>query len=345
MQKKKLWLILAIVVIILLGFLVWLAPSATTGSNATSNSLTPSTQDSSSVRAAQAGLSSNLAQAFVSPSQQDTEVNCQISLDQSQHLIINEQTRNCFEYFITQYGEKQLEQIKQDFALYLQKGYQEPALSQILDLWNRYLDYRVQLGNLQEPNLNKQDPEYYRKVFGLIKNLRNQFFSNYEIEGLFGAENIYHEYTLNRMSIMADQSLSEIEKAQKLKELFALLPEDWRENLEQLSKLEDLRKLTSDIKARGGSAAELRQMRMNLVGAEATQRLEQLDQERGQWKSRVNDYLAQRDQILNSHMSESAQQQAIAQLRQQQFKNPQEQLRLGTFETTHDAGGKLPFAE
>lgn len=345
MQKKKLWLLLAIMLVILLGFLVWLAPSATTGSNATLNPPNQSAQDSTSVRAVNTAISPNPSQAFVSPSQQDTEINCQISLDQSQHLIVNEQTRNCFEYFITQYGEKQLEQIKQDFSLYMQKGYQEPALGQILDLWNRYLDYRIQLGNLQEPNLDKQDPEYYRKVFGLIKNLRSQFFSNYEIEGLFGAENIYHEYTLNRMSIMADQSLNEVQKAQKLKALFAQLPEDWRENLEQLSKLDDLRKLTADIKARGGSSAELQQMRINLVGAEATQRLEQLDQERSQWKLRVNDYLAQRDQIRNSRMSESAQQQAITELRQQQFKNPQEQLRLGTFETTHDSGGKLPFAE
>lgn len=344
MQKKKLWLILAVVVIILLGFLVWLAPSATTGSNTAPHPLVDAQSNSTSSLTGHTA-SHGSTQPFVSTSQQDTEVNCQLSLNQSQHLIVNEQTRNCFEYFITQYGEKQIDQIKQDFTRYMQKGYKEPALSQIIDLWNRYIDYRVQLGNLKEPNLDKQDPEYYRKVFALMNNLRAQFFSSAEIEGLFGAENTYHEYTLDRMSIMADSSLNEVQKAQKLKELFAQLPEDWRENLEQLSKLEDLRKLSSDIKARGGSAEELRQMRMNLVGAEATTRLEQLDQDRGQWKSRVNEYLTQRDQILKSQMSESAQQQAIAQLRQQQFKNPQEQLRLGTFETTHDSGGKLPFAE
>ncbi|TCB81022.1 lipase secretion chaperone [Acinetobacter sp. ANC 4173] len=344
MQKKKLWLILAVVLVILLGFLVWLAPSATTGSNTVPNPLVDAQQNSISALTGNTA-SHGTTQPFVSTSQQDTEVNCQLSLNQSQHLIVDEQTRNCFEYFITQYGEKQIDQIKQDFTRYMQKGYKEPALGQIIDLWNRYIDYRIQLGNLKEPNLDKQDPEYYRKVFALMKNLRTQFFSPTEIEGLFGAENTYHEYTLDRMSIMADPSLNEIQKAQKLKGLFAQLPEDWRENLEQLSKLEDLRKLTGDIKARGGSAEELRQMRMNLVGAEATARLEQLDQDRGQWKSRVNQYLTQREQILNSQMSESAQQQAIAQLRQQQFKNPQEQLRLETFETTHDSGGKLPFAE
>ncbi len=56
---------------------------------------------------------------------------------------MNEQTRNCFEYFITQYGEKSLEQIQwQILKAYIQQGHKEPALSQILDLWQRYLDYQ-----------------------------------------------------------------------------------------------------------------------------------------------------------------------------------------------------------
>ena len=86
-------------------------------------------------------------------------------------------------------------------------------------------------------------------------------------------------------------------------------------------------------------------MRQNLVGAEATVRLEKLDKDRNNWKSRVNTYLEQRDSILNSNMSQNAQQQAIQKLRDQQFNNSQEQLRLGAFETTHDTGGKLPFAD
>ncbi len=60
---------------------------------------------------------------FVSNSQQDTEINCQLVLDQSNRLIVNEQTRNCLEYFITQYGEKNIDQIKQDFKAYIQQGY------------------------------------------------------------------------------------------------------------------------------------------------------------------------------------------------------------------------------
>ncbi len=41
------------------------------------------------------------------------------------------------------------------------------------------------------------------------------------------------------MKILEDSSLSEIEKAKKLKERFEQLPEDWQENLQELSKLDD----------------------------------------------------------------------------------------------------------
>ena len=42
-------------------------------------------------------------------------------------------------------------------------------------------------------------------------------------------------------------------------------------------------------------------------------------------------------------MSDSAKNQAIQQLRQQQFSSSQEQLRLQTFEKVHDQGGEPPF--
>ena len=342
MQKNKLWLIIALVVITVAAFIFWLAPKASQNDpsdQSIQQQNTPLAQGESATTQATSGSS------LLSPSQQDTEVNCQISMDGSNRLIVNEQTRNCFEYFITQYGEKSIDQIKKDFKAYIAQGHKEPALSQIYDLWDRYMKYREQLGNLQPPSDDKESPQYYRSIYSSTQNLRKQFFSDYEIEGLFGKENTYHEYTLKRMEVVNDKKLSESEKAKKLKALFDELPEDWKENLEQINKLEDLRKLTADIKARGGSSEEIHQMRLNLVGPEATQRLENLDSQRSSWKSSVNQYLTERDSIVKSNMSDSAKQQAVQQLRNQHFKSKEDQLRVSTFESVHDQGGKLPFAE
>ena len=149
---------------------------------------------------------------------------------------------------------------------------------------------------------------------------------------------------MSQEQILENNALDAGAKAKQLQQRFEQLPQDWQDNLKELSKLEDLRSLTAQIKARNGSAQELRDMRVNLVGEAATQRLEQLDQQRSDWKQRVQSYLDERKTIMDSNMSASAKDQAIQQLKQQQFQSPQEQQRLQTFETVHDQGGILPFS-
>lgn len=340
-QKRALIIIAVLIFIALIALVYWLKPDSIVSSDASNATHQPLNQlESSTAIAAQAKTG-----AFASASQQDIQINCQLKIDGSNRLIVNEATKNCFEFFITQYGEKDIQQIKTDFITYAKTNYKEPVLTQLIDLWTRYMQYREQLGNLEKPNIDEEKAGYYKAIFDNMKNLRKKFFSDYEAEGLFGVEDTYNDYTIARMEVLDNKKLTEAEKAQKLQELFKDLPEDWKENLKQLSQLEDLRKLTAEIKARGGSAEELRQMRTNLVGPEATQRLETLDADRSQWKGRVGSYLTERDSIVKSNMSDSAKQSAIHQLRSKNFSNPQEQLRIETFEKIHDRGEKLPFSD
>lgn len=342
-QNKTSIIIISFIILLIIVLIYWLKPNhkppqTNLNDQSTASSIDPNQNATLSAQASTQG-------SFASASQQDIEINCQILMDASNRLIVNEATKNCFEFFITQYGEKEIQQIKTDFIQYAQSSYKEPLLAQLTDLWSRYLQYREQLGNLQPPAGDKESLNYFKEIFSNIKSLRQKLFSNYEIEGLFGIEDVYNDYTLSRMGVMQDKKLSEAEKAKKLQDLFNHLPADWKENLKQLSQLEDLRSLTSEIKARGGSAEEIRQMRINLVGPEATQRLESLDNQRSDWKNRVDAYLENRASILNSNMSDSAKQSAIQQLRNQNFNNQQEQLRLETFESVHDKGEKLPYAD
>lgn len=344
MQKKYRWMILGLIITLILAFIFWLKPQYSNPETLAQQANT-ATQPVSHNDIVNPAFKSPNSQRLSSPSQQDTQINCQIRVDSTQRLVVNAQTKDCFEYFISQYGEKDLAQIKTDFIRYAKNSVGEPALSQLTDLWSRYLDYRAKIASLNSNNLTENDPQYYETIFSNLQKLRQQLFSSYEIEGLFGIEDSYNQYTLKRMAVMADQHLTEVQKAQQLKALFEQLPSEWKENLEQLNKLEDLRKLTAAIKARNGSAAEIQQMRINLVGAEVTQRLENLDSQRNDWKNKVERYLSARDTIVQSGMSDAAKQQAIQQLRDQNFAKKQEQLRLSTFESVHDQGGKLPFFE
>lgn len=344
MSKVKLGIIFTLILILVIAIMIWLKPQNTL-LNQPQNHQQSKLDLPDQSQYAKSQISEKHSQSFSSASQQDTQINCQIRVDGANRLIVNEQTKDCFEYFITQYGEKTFEQIKTDFLAYIKISYKEPVLSQLSDLWSRYMQYRKQLGQLPPPTTSKEDAKYYREILKNIQNLRKKFFSDYEIQGLFGTQNTYDQYTVDRMEILDNKNLSPTEKAEKLKNLFSQLPEDWQENLKQLNQLEDLRKLTAEIKSRNGTAEEIHQMRTNLVGAAATQRLETLDTQRAEWKHRVNQYLTERESIMKSSMSDSAKQSAVNQLRSQQFNNPQEQTRLQTFESVHDQGGKLPFSD
>lgn len=281
---------------------------------------------------------------FNSSSQIDTEIDCKLEFNASQHLIVNEQTRNCFEYFISQHGERNIDEIRQNFQLYIAKVFQTSQQQQILALWSRYLDYRQALSKLQGQQPAQESYQYFQAIFDSMHDLKQRFFSNPEIEGLFGTEDVYQQYTLDRMRILENSTLNAAAKAKQLQQRFEQLPQDWQDNLKDLSKLDDLHALTAQIKARHGSTQELRDMRVSLVGEAATQRLEQLDQQRSDWKQRVQSYLDERKTIVDSNMSASAKDQAIQKIKSQQFQSTQEQQRLQTFETVYDQGGNLPFS-
>ena len=76
------------------------------------------------------------------------------------------------------------------------------------------------------------------------------------------------------------------------------------------------------------SQASTEKLRQQLVGAEATIRLEALDQQRLQWQQRLQAYLKERSRIEASEgLSQGDKAAAIARLEEEGF-NPQERLRL-----------------
>ena len=79
---------------------------------------------------------------------------------------------------------------------------------------------------------------------------------------------------------MQDKSLSATEKARRTAALLDTLPPDLKDSIKTLNQYQELQTLEKDWKARGGTPQELRAIREQIVGPEATTRLEALDQER-----------------------------------------------------------------
>ncbi len=344
MQKKQivLFIIICSIIVALIGLIVWIKPTSAGGSP---QLLQQSTAKSSgSATSFQSPLSDNqnpnnsiaaqTSEALAS-SLQGTQIDCALTATPAGQLVLNSNIRNCFEYFLTQIGEKSLNTIDQQVQTHLNQILPITAAQQAIELWQRYLKYREAEGTLKV-NSNTSDPEHLQRVLNALTQLRQQYFKPAEIEALFGDEVTYNQYTIDRMNIMENKALTANQKAQQLKQRFAQLPADLQQNIQDISKLQDLRELSQQLKANNGSKAELRQMREQLVGAAAADRLEQLDQSRASWQNRINVYLNQREAILSSKQADQDKQAAIENLRKRQFSDPAEQQRAISFEHFKD---------
>jgi hypothetical protein len=138
MQKKILWCALGFFILSLIACVYWLSPDSKSASPQR-NKEEPKNLAGTSQTTLNSSSNQNV---YSSKSQQDTQVNCQLKVDSNQHLVVNSQTRDCFEYFITQYGEGNLQQEKTHFDKLIKDHNIEPTRTQKIELCNSYLKKR-----------------------------------------------------------------------------------------------------------------------------------------------------------------------------------------------------------
>ena len=172
-----------------------------------------------------------------------------------------------------------------------------------------------------------------------VQALRARLFSPEAHQAFFAQEEAYNQFTLQRLSIRHDASLSDQQKAEALDQLRAGLPEEMQEMLvPQLQS--ELRQQTAILQANGASGEQIRQLRLQLVGAEATGRLEALDRQRQQWQQRLSDYRQEKAKLeANTGLSDADRQQALQRLAEERF-DERERLRLDAAEQLAQAKEK-----
>ena len=265
------------------------------------------------------------------PSFAGTAVDGQFRLDDAGNLLISMDIRRIFDYFLSAYGEERIQTSVARLQAYIRSQLDEPAEGQALALLEQYLDYKRQLIQLEKDLPQMASLEAMRQREQAVQNLRASIFSPEAHQAFFAQEEAYNQFTLQRLAIRHDPALNEQQKAEAMDRLRATLPEDMQEMLVPQLQAE-LRQQTAALQAQGAAPEQIRQLRLQLVGAEATARLEALDQRRQQWQQRLDAYRQEKARIeANSGLSEEDRQAAIASLAEERF-DERERLRLDAAE-------------
>lgn len=256
-----------------------------------------------------------------------TEVDGRLEVDAQGNLVINGQIRHLFDYFLSLVGEESIEASEQRIRTYLAGQLEQPALNQALSLLGNYLDYQLQVVATESRFPVTETLEDLIAREQAIQRLRASLFSRDAHEAFFAGEEIYNNFTLERLSIARDDSMDEQHKAQAIEALRENLPEEMQQLLVPQIQ-QDLREQTLALRESGADEYAIRELRMGMLGPEATERLEQLDQRRSEWRQRVEAFQHERDSIMaQPGLAASDREAAVTALLQEQFTET-EQLRL-----------------
>jgi len=238
------------------------------------------------------------------------DLNIALPLDGDGNLIVGMEVKDLFELYLSAMGEEELDDIllRIQHALALQLT--TPALEQGYDALKRFIDYKVELANLeQQPIDNSQSElENIRQQKEILVAIQQEYFSPAESEAMFAAETQYDAFMLEHLTIQQNAQLTSAEKQQQVAALEASLPEEVRAGRENAMAPAKVYQQAQTMRSEGQSDADIYQMRAQTLGEEAASALAQLDQQRDQWQQRVDMFSSEYESISASGLSAEDQQ-------------------------------------
>ncbi len=208
--------------------------------------------------------------------------------------------------------------LKQRLAALIGKHFPPALAARALALAERYVDYRVALGQLRAPN-DLTDPHALRESLQARYKVRMQFFDGPEYDALFAREADLDRYTLARLEIAQNAGMTTEQRVQALRDVENELPAARRAERAEATAHMTVAAQTAAFNAQNADAYTRHAARSAQYGEPAAHALAQLDREEQHWQQRLDQYSQAREQ-----QGDGA---ALDRLRQQLF-SADEQLRI-----------------
>jgi lipase chaperone LimK len=242
--------------------------------------------------------------------------------------------RRLFDYYLSTVGEQTIEAITAHIRGELQRNLPPAQVPKAQRLLALYIEFKRELVELDgKPELAGGGVAAIRKRMLAQQDLRARYFSNDEVQGMFGFEDAYDMDAVARLEVSQNPALTPLEKQQQLAALDAAMPETLRREREASHGVVRVEQQVAELRAKGASDDDIYRMRAKEFDAQAAARLADVDREEAAWKSRIARYRDERSKVLQNlaNAPESERQTALAQLQQSLFSEA-ERPRLVAYE-------------
>jgi len=268
----------------------------------------------------------------------DIEHGVVLQMDSQGNLIINSDTHDLFEFYLSAMGEEPLEQILLRIRHHIEIQLTLAAKDQAFLLLKNFVDYKIELSTVSE-DLKKLTTDKHSQLESLklqkaqVASLRAQYFSPSTYQAFFQQEEIYDNFMLSQLEIKQNSQLNAAQKQQQIDALINDLPQEIKQTRQTVSRHAELYQAAQTLRDNGASKEDVFQLRASSLGTDAAIALAELDDKRHHWRQRLNHYAQQRDAILSSGLTDNDRQTAIESLIQQNFSQP-ESIRVKALDHT-----------
>jgi lipase chaperone LimK len=258
----------------------------------------------------------------------DTRVDGDLAIDADGRLIISLDIMQMFDYFLSAAGEEPMETIIGRIEEHIREMVPPDAAKEALNILNSYLLYKQGLyalenqypvhtfdGNLTAPNIVQ-----IKDVLEQRREIRRRYMQPEVVDAFFGEEEMYEQFTMGRLEIQTNNDLTTDEKVTAIEQLEQEFPDDITEDSRKAAEYQAMIREIDILKKQGGNAEEIYELRQNVFGEDAADRLVRLDEKRAIWQSRIDTYVKSRQEVMNApELSEEEKQQHSEELRQKSF--------------------------
>jgi lipase chaperone LimK len=258
----------------------------------------------------------------------NTVVDGVFRLDTSGNLIVTDDVRKVFDYFMLTVSDEGLKASVERLRDYVESELPEPARAQVNALLSQYIDYKVGLVEFERAQQVVLNPDSLMERELALKNLRLQFFDEQAYKAFFGFEELHNNYKLNYVKILNDKNYDAQTKQAMINDLRGAVPDELR-YLVVTDEQDDLLSELDAINAKEARGENVYEARAQLVGPEAAQRLDELGRQREAWNEKVLEFFRAKEEIESSNgLSDADRREGVRKLVLERFDRA-EQLRLG----------------
>ena len=257
----------------------------------------------------------------------DSAVDGELLADANGHFVPTPRALALFDYFLSATGEEPAAQLRARIGVEITQRLPPEAAREANAFLDSYLRYRTDAAQTANDERLAESADLGRRLQWL-RELRANHFGPELATTLFRDEERAEQVAIEEQRVESDASLSETEKTARLEALEQQLPDSMRRARGASAAPLRLFQAEQQLRARGGSATEVRALREGIVGTEATARLEERDRGRAVWNERLATYRAERDAIVaNPDLDPKAREAALEAVRAQRF-DARERIRV-----------------